>query len=113
MSHCPGVSLEDWITDWYRVVDKGGEHGSGVRRLLYAGQLILTAEQFKGLVEIHEPIREHVESLMGSYSDEEHGSWRNYCDNFVVPDELSTRASDYLYFLGADIPKTTGILGNT
>ena len=112
MSHCPGVTLEDWITDWYRLVDDAGDHGSGIRRC-YKGQLILTADQFKTLVDIHEDIREHVERVMGDYDEEDHGSWRDYCGSFNVPDEMSEMADDYIKGLRGVVPETPGLLGNT
>ena len=77
MSHCPGVWLEDYVTDQFMCVDVGGEHGTGIRRL-YKGQTILTAEQFAEVIAIVEPHREAVENLLCEYDEEEHGSWRDW-----------------------------------
>lgn len=110
MSHCPGLALEDWITDWYRLVDSDGEHGTGIRRM-YTGQLILNREQFKRLVEIHEPIRGHVEERLLDYSEEECGSWRDYCDCFSVPKEMAAQAEEYLKSLRGNVPETPGLTG--
>lgn len=106
MSHCPGTSLEDWITDWYRVVDD--EHGTLIRRF-YEGQYILNKEQFAELVKILEPLRDHVENLLWRYSEEEDGSYRDYCGNFNIPDEINDAAWSYIKSL--NVNRTPGIVG--
>ena len=106
MSHCPGTTLEDWLTDWYGLVVPGLDVGSGIRAL-YVGQRILTAEQFSRLVAIHESIREYVEDRSMDYNEEDHGSWRTYRDGFNVPDGISEAADRFLEDCLA--PRTVGI----
>jgi len=108
MSHCPGFTLEDWLTDWYRLVDEDGLHGTGIRRI-YADQLILNKEQFKKLVEIHEPYRERVEYLLEEYDEEINGSWRDYCGCFEIPKDIEKQADAYIDELRKLVPKTKGI----
>lgn len=108
MSHCPGLDLEDWLTDWYRIVNDDGAHGTSIRHF-YKGQLIFNEEQFAKLVEIHEPIREHVEELLLNYDEEENGSWRDYCGRFDVPDEIANEAGQYIDSIKDTVEKTKGI----
>lgn len=112
MSHCPGSRLEDWVTDWYRVVDADGKHGTGIRRF-YEGQLILSKEQFDQLLKIHEPIRERIEHYLQEYSEEENGSWRDYCSVFsdVLTDDIRKAAESLLKTLEQSVQKTPGIFG--
>lgn len=107
MSHCPGSSLEDWITDWYRLVDEKGEYGTGIRRL-YKDQLVLNDEQFKKLVEIHESIREHIENLLVDF-DEETMSWRDYCGCFHIPIHIEKAAEEYINSIRNTVNITKGI----
>lgn len=109
MSHCPGYTLEDWITDWYRIVDDVGQHGTGIRRF-YSGQLILNSEQFKKLVEIHEPIREYIENLLYNF-DEEEQSWRDYCSVFTIPEPIGIAAEQYINSIMDIVEKTKGLKG--
>jgi hypothetical protein len=110
MSHCPGPDLEDWITDWWRLVDVDGQHGTSIRRL-YAGQLILTKEQFQGLVEIYKPVREQIEERLSEYSEEENGSWRDYAGYAFdfIPKDVTDKAEEYLRPLRGKVPETEGI----
>ena len=50
---------------------------------------------------------------MGDYDEEDHGSWRDYCGSFNVPDEMSEMADDYIKGLRGVVPETPGLLGNT
>ena len=110
MSHCPGYRLEDWLTDWCGVVDADGEHGTQVRRA-YAGQLILSKEQFGRLIAIFEPYRVLVEEKLWSYSEEENGSWRDYCGYAfdAIPKEEHAKADAYLRELEGIVEKTKGL----
>lgn len=112
MSHCPGSSLEDWITDWHRLVDADKKHGSGWR-WLYTGQLILTAEQFAELVKIYEPFRAGVEERLQEYNEEENGSWRDYAGYAFdfIPEPVMETASVYLKSIESIVPKTQGLAG--
>lgn len=112
MSHCPGSRLEDWITDWYRLVDEAGEHGTGIRRL-YKGQLILSKEQFAEFVRIYEPYREKIEDRLSEYSEEENGSWRDYCGYAFdfIPEEVFEKAQQYRQSLIGSVKETPGIGG--
>lgn len=110
MSHCPGPYLEDWLTDWWRLVDADGQHGTGIRRL-YTGQLILTKDQFQELVEIYKPFREEIEARLADYSEEENGSWRDYCGYAFdfIPEDVSKNAEEYLRALRGKVPETEGL----
>jgi hypothetical protein len=107
VSHCPGPRLEDWITDYWHIVDADGEYGTGIRRW-YTGQLIFSKEQFAALVAIYEPAREHVERLIGEF-DEEEQSWRAYCDVFAIPQDIKDKARQYVESLRDKVPKTPGL----
>lgn len=110
MSHCPGPYLEDWITDWWRLVDAEGLHGSEIRRL-YKGQLVLTKEQFEGLVEIYKPFREQIEARLSDFSEEENGSWRDYCGYAFdfISEDISQKAEEYVKSLQGKVPETEGL----
>jgi len=111
MSHCPGSTLEDWLTDAYHLVDAEGLHGSGIRRV-YKGQLILTAEQFAGLVAIMEPVRDEIEFRLDEYTEEEYGSWRDYgiVFDWVFEDrEDGLEEAAKAYLKGLDTPVTPGL----
>ncbi len=111
MSHCPGVYLEDFITDQFSLVDEAGEHGTSIRRI-YKGQQILTADQFAELVKILEPHREDVERYLEDYDEEDHGSWRDY-SSYAMAHILDApefdRAEELLAAM--DTPKTKGLSG--
>lgn len=110
MSHCPGHRLEDFLTDWYGVVDDKGECGTSIRRL-YTGQLILNEEQFKKLVEIYEPAREAIENCIDLY-DEENRSWRDYRNSAVadcIPDDIDKASCKYLESIRGQCELTKGI----
>lgn len=109
MSHCPGLKLEDWITDQWRLVDAGGEHGTAIRRM-YVGQLILSKEQFQGLVAIYEPSRASIEYILSEYSEEENGSWRDFCGYAFdgVPKDIEELAQKYVDELQNKVEKTPG-----
>lgn len=113
MSHCPGLRLEDWITDWHRLVDADGEHGTAIRRF-YQGQLILSKEQFAELVRIYEPLREEIERRLEEYSEEDCGSWRDWAYYAFDPivNDLSKKAEEYLKSLRGKVDETPGIMGN-
>jgi hypothetical protein len=104
MSHWPGPKLEDWITDWHRVIDADGEHGTTIRRC-YAGQRILDKQQLAELVKMYEPLRERIEELLDDYVEEEHGSWRDYCNEFDFVEDVSKLAHDYIASLQAEETK--------
>ncbi len=111
MSHCPGVFLEDLITDLFRVVDKGGEHGTGIRRL-YFNQLILSKEQFGEIVNKLEPYREEIEDKLLNYDEVDHGSWRDYKGLVVVnliPNEVYDEVWEYLKSIYDQVEKTKGL----
>jgi len=112
MSHCPGSFLEDWLTDWYRLVVQDLDVGSGIR-WMYTGQLILTKEQFAELVAIHAPAREMIENKLSEYSEEENGSWRDYCGYAFdsVPKEILDKADAFIAAIRESVPKTKGLLG--
>lgn len=63
MSHWPGPRLEHFLTDWWRLVHDGDMDEDSIRRC-YAGQQILTAEQFAHLVALYEPCRDEIERLL-------------------------------------------------
>jgi hypothetical protein len=111
MSHCPGHTLEDFLTDWHSIVDDKGEHGTSIRRI-YTGQLILSEEQFKKLVEIYEPTRETIENCISMYNEEENGSWRDY-RNFVIadriPDAIEKVGCEYLESIKSQCKMTKGL----
>jgi hypothetical protein len=111
MSHCPGTRLEDWLTDWFRiVVDGNSEYGDSIRNL-YANQLILNKEQFDVLVKLFEPAREHIELWCERYNEEENGSWRDYCSVFDIPDDITAKAEQYLKQLReSGVELTRGLL---
>ncbi len=110
MSHCPGVWLEDFITDWFRCVDGPGEHGTGIRRL-YKGQKILSREQFAELVAVLEPHREDVEQRLCGYEEEDHGSWRDWSSYAFTHIEESPEFGRAEKLLAAmDTPETHGLL---
>lgn len=113
MSHCPGTTLEDFVTDWFRVVDAAGEHGDGIRRL-YEGQMVLGVVDFALLVAAMEPCREVVERLLSDFDEEEHGSWRDYCWQ-VIDDSLDkdavAAAEAILEELKGKVPVTKGLGG--
>jgi hypothetical protein len=113
MSHCPGLRLEDWITDWWRLVDVDGEYGTAIRRM-YVGQLILSKEQFQGLLAIYEPARELVERVLQGYSEEENGSWRDFCGYAFdgIPKEIEDRAQEYVNTFQPQVEKTPGWMGS-
>lgn len=113
MSHCPGSKLEDWITDWHRLVDADNQHGSGIR-WLYKGTLVLTAAQFAELVRIYEPHRAEIEHQLEEYSEEENGSWRDYCGYAFdfIPEAVGDEACRYVNALRASVPKTPGLSGS-
>lgn len=113
MSHCPGLKLEDWITDWWRLVDADGEHGTSIRRM-YVGQLILSKEQFQALVAIYEPAREMIEYVLQDYNEEENGSWRDFCGYAFdgIPKEIEDRAEGYVKDLRGKVQETPGWMGS-
>jgi hypothetical protein len=82
MSHCPGDTLEDFLTDLFALVVREGTMGDAIRRL-YAGQRILSAAQLAELAVIFEPYRGDVERYLEEFDDDEHGSWRDF-RNFVL-----------------------------
>jgi hypothetical protein len=106
------LKLEDWITDWWRLVDADGEHGTGIRRM-YVGQLILSKEQFQALVAIYEPVRRDVEWRIEEYSEEENGSWRDYAGYAFdfIPKEIGERAEKYIADLRGAVKETPGWMG--
>lgn len=112
MSHCPGDRLEDWITDWWRLVDADGAYGSDIRRW-YTGQWIFSKEQFQGLVAIYEPIRGEIEWRLQDYSEEENGSWRDYAGYAFdcIPKEIEEKAQAYVDSLKDKVEKTPGLAG--
>lgn len=96
MSSCPGVTLEDWLTDWFGIVVNGNqEYGDSIRQL-YTNQLVLSTKQFKLLTDLFAPVREHVELWCRRYNEEENGSWRDYCSVFEIPEDISKQAEQYL-----------------
>jgi hypothetical protein len=111
VSHCPGHRLEDFLTDWCRVVDDKGDNGTSIRHF-YANQLILSEEQFKKLVEIYEPAREALENCIDMYNEEENGSWRDY-RNFTVadciPDNIEKAGCEYLESIRQQCKTTKGL----
>lgn len=112
MSHCPGSTLEDWITDWHRLVDADKKHGSGWR-WIYTGTLILTADQFAELVRIYGPHRAEIERRLQEYSEEEYGSWRDYAGYAFdfIPGPVCDEADRYVGSIRDSVPKTPGIAG--
>jgi hypothetical protein len=95
-------------------VDAGGQHGTSIRRI-YTGQLILSSEQFQGLVDIYLPFRGLIETVLEGYSEDENGSWRDFCGYAFdgIPEELHDRAEKYVNSLRDQVPKTPGLGGGT
>jgi len=111
MSHCPGYKLEDFLIDYYGVVDKAGEYGDGYHRIC-KGRLILSKEQFFKLVDFFESSREVIEDLLLDYNEEENGSWRDY-RNFTIVNYISEEnnksAQIYLKSIENIVEKTKGL----
>lgn len=96
MSMIPGYSLEDYLSDAYRVFDKSGEYGNQFARScnensdgeIYGDYVFLDDEDFKKFVAIFESCRQKVEFYLDEYDEEESGSWRDY-KGFVMADQIS------------------------
>ena len=86
MSSCPGLYLEDYLEDIYGIV----KTEDGKIKLHYAGDILLTNEQFVELVKIYEPVRNEVETRLGWYDEETCGSWRDY-KYLVIGDIISVK----------------------
>lgn len=117
MSHCPGPTLEDWLTDWWSLVVQESEHGSGIR-WAYANQLVLTKEQFAGLVAIYEAARELIQEQLRNYLDQpedEQGSWRDYSGYAFdgIPKEIEETGNVYIRYLADKVERTKGLLGSS
>lgn len=111
MSHCPGRTLEDYLTDLHRIIVQDADVGSSIRRI-YSGQTVATNEQFKQLVALYEPCREEIERKLRDFDEDESGSWRDY-KYFVMVDYHSEVNEDEAFQLitswNAPI---TGMLGS-
>jgi hypothetical protein len=107
MSHCPGYTLEAYLTYAFDLLVE--EHSTAIRAF-YAYQKILSPEQFASLVKIFESCREGVESRLDDYMDggeEDHGSWRDWEDNVHgrVPDEIWKLGREYINSLKVEETK--------
>jgi hypothetical protein len=83
MSSCPGSTLEDFLMwDFDLIVDGNGGANPSLQIAEAVGvqtrRRRLTAEQFAPIVTLFEPHREQVEYKLGSYDEDENGSWRDY-----------------------------------
>jgi len=83
MSSCPGSTLEDFLMwNFDLVVDGYGGANPSLQIAeaigVQSGRRRLTAAQFSPVVALFEPHREQVEYALGSYCEDENGSWRDY-----------------------------------
>jgi hypothetical protein len=90
MSYCPGRTLEDYLGWAFSliVVDKDNMVQSDGWRATYAGQHVITTEQFAEIVALYESHREHIEYLLDEFDEDETG-WRQYASsafNDISPD---------------------------
>lgn len=78
MSYCPGYTLEEWLAYEYSLnVYSDGQLTSDSWRAKYAGQRVVTHEQFYELLDMFRPHREYVEEKLLDFNEEEQ-SWRSY-----------------------------------
>lgn len=100
MSMIPGILLEDFLSDAYRVFDIGGQYGNDWARSwnkatdgeIYGGYTFLEDKDFKKFVSYFEPIRERIEYLLLEF-DEDNMSYRDY-KYFTLADELPDEIED-------------------
>jgi len=85
VSHWPGPTLENYLTDVLRLAVPG--HSTAIRATLYASQRILEPSQFAEVVRLAEPYRDDIERLLLDYDEEDNGSWRDYHD-FMVDERI-------------------------
>lgn len=96
MSHKPGPSLEDWITDWHNLFGKNLDYGTDIRRYWYSGVLVVEDEEFQHIVSMYEPIREHIEQVLYDYDEDNGISYRDYCGQYVIPKEIEQAVDSYI-----------------
>ncbi len=101
MSSCPGTTLEEYLTWCYDIVVAGiGETNFSIGLAEALGNVKprprITKEQFEDIVHLFEEYRERVEDKLIDFSEEEHGSWRDYAGyNFdFIPESLDIAVAE-------------------
>lgn len=112
MSSRPGLDLEDYLAWLYDLVVVGQDDPNFSLGLAEALGNIeprprLTQEQFKGLTDLMEDVRESVEDKLLDF-DEENQSWRDYACyafEYTFTEERLVQGWDYLVSIGVKEPR--------